>query len=261
MRVALVQHDIVWEDRDATLTRLEPQLASAAGAGARLIALTEMFATGFSMRTERTAEAPDGPSTKFLREQAAAHDAWLAASVPEQPAGADRPYNTLLLVAPDGDVHRYRKIHPFSFSGEDERFAAGDEVITVTVDGLRITPLVCFDLRFAPLTWAAADRTDCFVVPANWPAARRDHWRTLLPARAIENQAWVVGCNRVGAGGREGQLPYAGDSAVIDPLGRTVASAAEQEALLVVDVDAETVADVRGRFPFFDDRRDDWGLA
>jgi predicted amidohydrolase len=261
MRVALVQHDIVWEDRDATLAHLEPVLGRAGAAGARLIVLTEMFATGFSMRTNRTAEAPDGPSAKFLAEQAAIHDAWLVASVPEQPAGADRPFNTLLSVAPDGAVHRYRKIHPFSYSGEDRHFAAGGEVITVTVDDLRVTPLVCFDLRFAPLFWEAAARTDCFVIPANWPAARREHWRTLLPARAVENQAWVVGCNRVGAGGSEGQMPYAGDSAVIDPMGRTVASAAEQEALLVVDVDADTVADVRARFPFADDRREDWRLA
>lgn len=261
MRVAVVQHDIVWEDREATLARLEPTLARAGAAGARLMVLTEMFATGFSMRTERTAEAPEGPSAKFLCEQAATHDAWLTASVPEQPAGADRPWNTLLLVAPDGTVHRYRKIHPFSYSGEDQHFAAGDEVITVDVDGLRVTPLVCFDLRFAPLFWAAAARTDCFVLPSNWPAARRDHWRALLPARAVENQAWVIGCNRVGAGGSEGQLPYAGDSAVIDPQGRTVAAAAEQEALLLVDVDADAVAETRSRFPFADDRRDDWRLA
>lgn len=261
MRVAVVQHDIVWEDRDATLARLQPQLAAAGAAGARLMVLTEMFATGFSMRTERTAEAPDGPSTTFLRQQAATYDAWLVASVPEQPAGADRPFNTLLLISPGGEVHRYRKIHPFSYSGEHKHFAAGDEVITVAVDGLRVTPLVCFDLRFAPLAWAAAARTDCFVVPANWPATRRDHWRTLLAARAVENQAWVVGCNRVGAGGAEGQLAYTGDSAVVDPLGRVVAAAAEQEALLLVDVDAAAVADVRTRYPFADDRRDDWRLA
>lgn len=261
MRVAVCQHDIVWEDRETTLARLEPTVAAAAAGGARLIVLTEMFATGFSMRTERTAEPPDGPSAAFLREQATTHDAWLIGSIPEQPSGADRPFNTLLLVAPDGTVHRYRKIHPFSYSGEDRHFAAGDEVITVDVDGLAVTPLVCFDLRFAPLTWAAAARTDCFVFPANWPAARRDHWRTLLAARAVENQTWVVGCNRVGAGGRQGQLPYAGDSAVVDPLGRVVAGAAEQEATLLVDVDPAAVADVRAEFPFAADRRDDWRLA
>lgn len=252
MRVAALQHDIVWEDPQANFDRLAPQVAAAAAAGAHLVVLTEMYATGFSMHTERTAEAPGGPSTAFLVEQARAHELWVAASLPERPEGADRPFNTLVVAGPGGQLHRYRKIHPFTYSGEDEHFGAGDEFVTVEVDGVRCTLFVCYDLRFADEFWATATRTDCYLIPANWPQARRDHWTALLAARAVENQAWVVGCNRVGQGGR---LTYAGDSRIIDPAGQVVAAAAHQETMLLAEVTAERVAEVRDAFPFLQDRR------
>ena len=252
MRIAGIQHDIVWEDPEANFERLAPSIAGAAASGARLVVLTEMFSTGFSMATERTAEPVGGPSASFLTEQAAEHDVWVAASVPEEPEGVDKPFNTLILAAPDGTTHRYRKIHPFTYSGEHEHFSAGDGFTTVDVDGLRVTLFVCYDLRFADEFWATANDTDVYLVPANWPEARRAHWSTLLRARAIENQAYVVGINRVGHGG---DLDYSGDSAVIDPMGETLASAAQEEALLVTDVRAERVAEVRDRFRFLQDRR------
>jgi predicted amidohydrolase len=150
-------------------------------------------------------------------------------------------------------VHRYRKIHPFSYSGEHERYDAGDQLTTVDVDGVRCSLFVCYDLRFADEFWAVADRTDCYLVPANWPAARREHWRTLLRARAIENQAYVVGVNRVGEGGG---LAYAGDSAIIGPFGEELADGADAgEAVLLADVDPAHVAEVRARYPFLSDRR------
>ena len=252
MRIAGIQHDIVWEDPEANFERLAPRIAGAAASGARLVVLTEMFSTGFSMATERTAEPVGGPSATFLTEQAAAHDVWVAASVPEAPEGLDKPFNTLILAAPDGTTHRYRKIHPFTYSGEHEHFSAGDGFTTVDVEGLRVTLFVCYDLRFADEFWATANDTDVYLVPANWPEARRAHWSTLLRARAIENQAYVVGINRVGPGG---DLDYSGDSAVIDPMGETLASAAQEEAVLVTDVRAERVAEVRDRFRFLQDRR------
>lgn len=252
MKVAALQHDIVWEDHKANFDALAPRIAGAASAGARLIVLTEMYATGFSMRTDVTAEPVGGPATSFLVEQAEHHDAWLAGSVAEQTDDGDRPFNTLILAGPDGTVHRYRKIHPFTYSGEDDYFRAGDEHVTVQVDDLRITLFVCYDLRFADEFWATANDTDVYLVPANWPDTRRVHWRTLLRARAIENQAYVVGVNRVGAGGK---LTYTGDSAIIDPLGEVLASAAGGEATLVCDVEAATVADTRERFRFLQDRR------
>jgi predicted amidohydrolase len=252
MKIAGVQHDVAWEDRDTTLARLEPQLRAAAGTGARLVVLTEMFPTGFSMEPERVAEPEGGPSSEFLRTQAADLGVWLAGSVPIQPDGGGRPVNRLLLAGPSGELHHYDKIHPFTYSGEHEHYAAGTAPITVDVEGVRVTPFVCYDLRFADEFWAEAGSTDCYVVVANWPAARRAHWQALLVARAIENQAYVVGVNRVGEGGG---LQYAGDSRIIDPLGEILAAGAGGETILLADVDPDVVAETRKRYPFLADRR------
>ena len=257
MKVAAVQHDIVWEDRDANFARLAPMVASAAAAGAGLVVLTEMYSTGFSGDTEKIAEPVGGPSTEFLVDQAVAHGVWTCGSLPERADGAARPTNCLVLAAPDGTVHRYAKIHPFSFAGEHERFASGDTLVTVPVGDLRVSLFICYDLRFADEFWRLAPVTDCYVVVANWPAPRRAHWQTLLRARAIENQAFVVGVNRVGTGGG---LDYAGDSAVIGPFGEecAVATGAGErgaEQILVTEVDPGHVSDIRSRYPFLHDRR------
>ena len=252
MKVAGVQHDVVWEDRAATLARLEPQLAAAAGAGARLVVLTEMFPVGFSMEPERLAEPEGGPSTEFLRARAAGLGVWLAGSVPINPAGGGRPVNRFLLAGPSGELDHYDKLHPFTYSGEHDHYAAGTQRVALTVEGVRITPFVCYDLRFADEFWAVASETDCYVVVANWPAARRTHWQTLLVARAIENQAYVVGVNRVGEGGG---LTYAGDSRIVDPLGEVLAAGAGGETILLAEVDPAVVAETRRRYPFLTDRR------
>jgi predicted amidohydrolase len=252
LRTAVVQHDIAWEARDETLARLAPRVAAAADAGARLVVLSEMFAVGFSMNVAVTAEAEDGPSTAWLLEQAQRHQTWICGTIPVSAEPGQLPYNTFVLASPDGVVHRYRKIHPFTYGGEREAFAAGADVVTVDVEGVRVTPFVCYDLRFADVFWQAAAATDLYVVSANWPEARRRHWSALLVARAIENQAYVVGCNRVGSGGK---LTYVGDSAVVSPMGDVLASAAEVETTLLVDVDPARVAEVRERFPFAADRR------
>jgi predicted amidohydrolase len=225
-------------------------LAEAASGGARFAILPEMFNTGFSMDSRRIAEPPGGPSETFLREQAAMRDIWILASLPE--AGEPLPRNMALLVSPRGSVIRYAKIHPFSYAGEHEHYAAGERVVTADVEGLRVTPFVCYDLRFPePFRLAAAD-TDLFAVVANWPDERREHWRALLRARAIENQAYVAGVNRVGDGGR---LHYAGDSAGISPLGEILAEGDAREQVLFFDVDPEAVRKLRSRFPALNDRR------
>jgi predicted amidohydrolase len=257
VKVSAVQHDIVWEDPEATCRRLAPMVATAVEDGARLVVLSEMFASGFSMDTERVAEAPDGVSTSFLLGQAAKHGVWVCGSVPLRGEGGALPTNSLLLAAPDGALHRYDKIHPFSYSGEHERYAAGAEHVTVDVEGLRVSLFVCYDLRFADEFWSEADRTDCYVVPANWPSSRRAHWRVLLRARAIENQAYVVGVNRVGTGGT---LEYVGDSRIIGPMGQVLADAppvdgAGVKRILTVDVDPAQVAQTRAEYPFLADRR------
>ena len=260
MRIAAVQHDIVWEDRDANFERLAPQVRRAVGAGAELVLLTETFSTGFSM-TPGIGEPEGGPSAQFLAGQAAEHGVWVGGSCPEIAGdtggagggGRTLPYNSFVLAGPDGTEHRYRKINPFTHGGERERFRAGTDPVTVTVGGLRITPFICYDLRFADVFWRAAPATDVYLVPANWPAARRNHWRTLLEARAIENQAYVVGCNRVGTGG-DG-IAHAGDSRIVSPMGELLATAAEVETIVLADVDAGQVAETRDRLRFLADRR------
>jgi predicted amidohydrolase len=251
MKVAAIQHDIEWEDGVATRKRLTPLIGQAAGAGARIIALTEMYATGFSMHPERIAEDEGGPNEQFLIDQAREHNAWLVGSIAQHSASG-HPRNVAVLAAPDGTVHRYAKIHPFSYAGEHERYDAGSEFVTVDVEGIRVSLFVCYDLRFADEFWAIGPGTDLYVVVANWPEPRREHWRTLLRARAIENQAYVLGVNRVGT---VKDLNHVGDSAIIDPLGRTLVEASIGEAVLVADVTAEQVIAVRETLPFLRDRR------
>ena len=251
MKVALVQHDIVWEDAAATREHVRPMIAKAAADGARLIVLTEMFATGFSMHPERVAEDEGGPSEQFLSDQAREHDAFLVASLAQRgPDGAYR--NNAIVAGPDGTVQRYAKIHPFTFAGEAEHYTAGDSFLTVSVDSLRISVFVCYDLRFADEFWGLAEGTDVYVVVANWPEARREHWRLLLRARAVENQAYVVGVNRVG---RDKSLAYTGDSAIIDPLGVPVAECPSGESVVTGELDAATVSATRSTLPFLRDRR------
>ncbi|MDC0671112.1 carbon-nitrogen family hydrolase [Nannocystis radixulma] len=252
MKIAAIQSDIAWEDPEANFTRLRPWVAAAAAAGAKLVVLPEMFACGFSMATERIREDPGGPSTRFLEHQARQHDLWICGSVPEVPLGETRPYNTLVLASPHGQVVRYRKIHPFSFAREHEHYGAGSDHITVDVEGLRCSLFVCYDLRFADEFWGRAEQTDAYIVVANWPERRRVHWTTLLQARAIENQAYVVGVNRVGHGNG---LDYSGDSRIVDPWGEVLAAAAGGETMLIADVRPEVVRDAREKFPVLKDRR------
>jgi predicted amidohydrolase len=251
-RIAAVQHDIVWEDRAANFARLAPQVARAVGAGAEIVLLSETFSTGFSM-TPGIGEPEGGPSAQFLAAQAAEHGVWVAGTCPEVAEDGALPYNSFVLAGPDGTTHRYRKLHPFTHAGEHERFRAGDAPVTVEVGGLRITPFVCYDLRFGNVFWHAAPDTDVYLVPANWPTPRRAHWQTLLQARAIENQAYVVGCNRVGTAGDGSQ--HAGDSRIVDPMGELLATAAGVETIVLADVDPAVVTATRERFSFLADRR------
>jgi predicted amidohydrolase len=250
--VAGIQHDIVWERPGENFSRLAPMIERAAAGGARLVVLTEMYATGFSMKTDRIAEPVDGPSARFLADQARANGVWVCASVPERADDRAHPFNQLVLAAPDGSTRRYAKIHPFTYGREHEHYAAGADFLTVDIEGARCSFFVCYDLRFADEFWQLADRTDCYVVPANWPASRREHWMALLRARAIENQAYVVGVNRVGEGGR---LTYCGDSMIVDPFGEIVAQAGDAETTVTANVDPDRVRSVRAEYPFLQDRR------
>jgi predicted amidohydrolase len=248
--VAALQLDLAWEDPPATFARAAPALARAAAAGARLIALPELFATGFSMRAEAMAAHHDAVLA-FCAEQAARHGVWLIAGV-AAPA-APRPLNCAVLIDPEGrERGRYAKIHPFTLGGEPSHYQGGAALPTWSVEGVAVTPLVCYDLRFPELFRLAAAATDLFVVVANWPATRWEHWRTLLRARAIECQAYVLGVNRVGAGGG---LDYRGDSALIGPFGERLAEASGAPAEVLGAVAPAEVAAVRARTGFLADRR------
>ncbi len=254
MKVAGVQHNIVWESPVDTFDIVRPMIAEAASTGAELVVLTEMFSTGFSMQTDVVAEDPDGPSARFLADQAAANGITLVASVPTWVPDHPRPVNLLAAVTPDGTIARYPKIHPFSFSGEDQHYAAGSTHVTATIHGVRCTFFICYDLRFADEFWVTAPATDLYVIVANWPAARQQHWDTLVRARAIENQAYVLATNRIGDDGNG--LAHAGGSTLIDPFGETLALARHDATVITGTVDPARVADVRARYPFAADRRD-----
>ena len=253
MRIAALQHDIVWEDAAATCARLVPMIAEAAADGAGLIVLTEMFGPGFSLAADRISEPPGGPTEQFLVDRAASNGVWIGGSIPTRDRDDAHPVNRFLLVGPDGTCHHYDKLHPFTFADEHEHYRAGDEPVTVDIGGLRVSLFVCYDLRFAEAFWDLAHDTDLYLVPANWPEARREHWSTLLRARAIENQAYVVGVNRVGT---DPKLSYTGDSVIVDPFGEVLAEAEPGcEEVLVAEVDPARVAEVRARYPFLQDRR------
>ncbi|HVC25936.1 MAG TPA: nitrilase-related carbon-nitrogen hydrolase [Acidimicrobiales bacterium] len=249
--VAGVQCDIAWQDRRANLERCGREVAAAADAGAQLVLLPEMFPTGFSMDTDVVAEGPDAATATFLRSQAESRGIHVGGSFACRAPESPLPVNRFLLAGPHGESTVYDKVHPFSYGHEHEHYSPGSRVVSAVIDGVRVTPFICYDLRFADSFWAAAPTTDCYLVVASWPAARQEHWRTLLLARAIENQAYVVGVNRTGTGGG---IDYRGGSMVVEPFGGVVADAGSGEKLIVTEVDVRRVRDVRRRYPFLADR-------
>ena len=188
MRIAAIQHDIQWLDREANFLHLESLIASAAHGGARLVVLSEMFSTGFAMGEKWVNELPEpfnGPSSQFLQRMAQKFDVWVGGTCAELPeTNGVLPGNTFIVSSPQGALTRYVKIHPFSYSGEDKWFRAGSNIATLDVEGIRVTLFVCYDLRFVEEFWNCAEQTDVYLVPANWPDSRREHWLALLQARA-----------------------------------------------------------------------------
>lgn len=252
MKFAAIQHDIVWNDREANFAALSPKIAEASANGAGFALLTEMFSTGFVVDDPQIGEPLDGPSSQFLREHAIRHSMWVGGTCAEVSPDDPRPHNTFVVASPTGELHRYNKIHPFTYGGEDKHYRAGSQHVRIDVDGLRIALFVCYDLRFADEFWPLAPATDVYLVPANWPESRRLHWMSLLQARAIENQAYVIGCNRVGTGGK---LTYSGDSRIFSPLGEPLAEAGSDDTIIYADATAQVVTGVRDRFRFLQDRR------
>jgi len=250
MKVAGLQTDIAWEDPAENFRRCEPLLAEAASSGVRLAVLPEMFATGFSMNADKVAPFAEA-TQEFLSDSARRLGIWVAGGFAEP--FDPRPRNACAVFDPEGRKKLvYHKIHPFSLAGEHKQFTPGDAVPTVEIEGIRVTPLICYDLRFPEPFRLAASATDLFLVVANWPSPRISAWTSLLAARAIENQCYVLGVNRVGEGDEK---QYTGDSALIDPMGACLDSASEEVALVSGEVHSQEVHDVRQHFSFLADRR------
>ena len=244
LRATLVQRMLHWEDAQANRAMFGAALADLKGS-TDLIVLPEMFTTGFSMRSGELAETMDGTTVAWMREQAAKLDAALYGSAIIKVDG--QYYNRGLFVRPDGQVTVYDKRHLFRFAEETAHYSAGKERVVVEWRGWRLLLQICFDLRFPVFARNKGDY-DAILYVANWPEPRRYPWSQLLVARAIENQCYVIGANRVGMDGKG--LHYTGDSVVIDPKGQPLVSCApSQERILTTALERHTLEDFRVKFP------------
>jgi predicted amidohydrolase len=252
MKIALIQLDIRWEDKKTNCLNAERLLGNAAELGSDIAVLPEMFNTGFSMEVASIAEDEDGETARFLSGTARKYGINLVAGFPARSSVGEKGRNVAHAYDREGVLlATYTKIHPFSFSGEDRFYEAGRDTVTFNLDGMACSVFICYDLRF-PEVFRNVSAEAVFVI-ANWPSERIEHWNTLLKARAIENQCFVIGVNRTGKGGNG--LYYPGSSRVFGPTGLEVCSGGETDELLVCEIDPGKVGRVRAEFPFLKDRR------
>lgn len=249
LRVSLVQGATRWHDPAGNREYYGSLIAPLAGQ-TDLVVLPETFTSGFSNEAIHNAETMEGETVAWLREQAKQLAAAVTGSV--QLRVGEGVFNRLLFATPDGEVRHYDKRHLFRYAEEHKRYAAGRERLIVEWRGWRICPLVCYDLRFPVFSRNRHDAQrgfdyDLVLFVANWPAARVYAWRTLLRARAIENLSYCAGVNRVGTDGN--QLPYSGDSAVLDFMGHAMADLGAQEQTVTVALDPAPLAAFREKFP------------
>ncbi len=247
LTLALLQQPLLWHDRSANLAHFTDLLT---GLGqVDVVVLPEMFTTGFTMASAQQAEA-DGLTLAWMQEQAARRQCALAGSVAISAGG--QCFNRFYWVTATGTVQHYDKRHLFAMAGEHAAYTAGQHSLIIDHQGWRICPQICYDLRFPVFARnRPAQPYDLLLYVANWPDRRRLHWRTLLPARAIENQCWCAAVNRVGADGNG--IAYAGDSLIIDPLGNIVADAGAAATVLIQTLSAQQLRQVRSELPFLRD--------
>lgn len=259
LTLSLIQADLHWEDKNANRQLLEEKI-DALSQPAGIVVLPEMFSTGFSMRPEALAESMDGPTLDWMKHIAARKKIILTGSLIIQENG--NYYNRLIWMLPNGQYGYYDKRHRFAYAGENEHYTAGNKRLIASVNGWRVLLLVCYDLRFP--VWsrqqpgagtagpsASPLEYDLIIYVANWPERRSHAWKTLLQARAIENQCYVAGVNRVGNDGNN--IYHAGDSMIVDPLGEILAHQAKEEALITQTLTKERLEEIRSRFPFWKD--------
>lgn len=252
--LALIQSELAWHDPAANRVHFQALFEQARGAD--LVVLPEMFSTGFSMDSAGLAEPEDGPTSQWLLAQAVQLQAVITGSLIIQTA--DGSYrNRLLWARPDGSLAHYDKRHLFRMAGEHKHFAPGEEQVLLEIKGWQVRPLICYDLRF-PVWSRDSHSTDLLLYTANWPAARRQHWNRLLPARAIENLCYVAAVNRVGEDGKG--HPYSGDSQVLDFQGDSLLNAEAAAGVFRVRLSGAALAAYRERFPAYLDA-DDFRLS
>jgi predicted amidohydrolase len=245
LRVSLVQQPLVWQDPERNRAHFEALLLPLAG-NTDLVVLPETFTTGFSMEVERLAESAGGLSAQWLARLAIRLDAAVTGSIITR--DAERYFNRLLWAAPTGALRAYDKRHLFRMAREHQHFTAGRAAWSTPWRGFNVCPLVCYDLRFPVFSRRRAQLDyDLLLYVANWPAARANAWRQLLRARAIENQAYVLGVNRVGVDGQGGA--YAGDSAAIDFLGEPLAELGAAARVTTLSLDGAALHAFRSKFP------------
>lgn len=253
LTVTLIQTGLVWEDIDANLAMLGSKIDNI-NENTDLIILPEMFSTGFSMNAPHLAEPMDGRATSWLIKKAKETGAVITGSVMTEDGG--RFYNRLIWARPDGICSIYDKKHLFRYAGEEKVYTAGKQPLTLGLHGWRIRPFICYDLRFPIWTRNLDLEYDLAVFVANWPARRSLHWRSLLRARAIENQSYVIGVNRVGKDGNA--LDYAGHTAVVSPLGELVFEEENNEIVQTVTLSKEDLERYRKEFPAWMDADKDY---
>lgn len=252
MNIYCGQWDLAWEDKPANFTRLRQLLArrSPPEAGGLLV-LPEMFATGFSMNVDAIAEDHPAPTEQYLGDLAREYNIGILGGLARRGSGG-QGRNEAVLVSPDGNpVMHYAKRCLFTPGGEDEHYESGEEIVVADFNDVILAPFICYDLRFAePFRAAARAGAEILVVIANWPAPRLAHWQCLLRARAIENQAFVVGINRCG---RDPSHSYPGNSLIINPQGTILLNAGNQEGIFEAILDTREVQAWRNEFPAWDE--------
>lgn len=253
-----MQTSLFWEDKDSNLKALEQKINSIK-AKTHVVVLPEMFSTGFSMKPEELAEKMDGQTVQWMKKIATEKKIILTGSAIIEDAG--KYYNRLIWMLPNGEYGYYDKRHLFAYGDEDQHYAAGTERLITSVNGWKINLLVCYDLRFP--VWARQSplhldeerngaEYDVLVYVANWPERRSTAWKTLLRARAIENQCYVIGVNRVGKDGKD--IHYSGDSMVIDPLGEILYTKGDgEEDVFTITLEKDRLEQARSKFPFLKD--------
>jgi predicted amidohydrolase len=265
LTVTLIQTNLHWENKKANLEMLQRKIESITEK-TEVVILPEMFSTGFSMKPEIFAEKTDGETVQWMKKMAAERKIILTGSVMiEDPAAnaQERKYfNRLIWMLPNGEYGIYDKRHLFAFADEHKHYSAGNKKLIASVKGWKINLQVCYDLRFpvwtrqSPLCSKgegseARPEYDLLINVANWPEKRSTAWKTLLRARAIENQCFVIGVNRVGDDGNK--IFYNGESSIIDPLGEIIYHKNKVEDIFTYTLQKEKVTEIRNQFPFWRD--------